>query len=379
MRKTAFLLIVFAFMAALSADNIADQLEFLEPEDQFDLLYKLSVKSYFSSCEKSVQYGLSALEKANLLADEDKKLLAYYNLATAYSLCRDYEKAGTYLNLFNESLKNNEELFDQIIKSNLNYDDETRFNLIRNQLEEILRNKAFQDLQISHKDLQLQNQRNFQKYYLIIIALFIVFGLTSYQQWQALRKTNIQLQKSIQELNSANYKLEQIARTDPLTKISNRRDLIEKIEQEKRRFSRNGKAFVVIMADIDDFKAINDKQGHDAGDFVLQSLSHLIRSSMRKQDIFGRWGGEEFVLLLPETYLEGGKLLAEKIRQLISETPFVFGEHKLFITVTFGVYEYDKPQSLETCIRKADEAMYEGKRQGKNCVVAIKPNLSERV
>lgn len=370
MRRFVFVFVLsLLFLASgSSTDNIEEQIRFLSLEDQFDYLYKLSVELYFKDCSRSIRYGNIALQKAEQCSQKNKLLLAYYNLATAYSINKDYEQAGTYLNLFNNNLKQENQLYDEFILANIKYDDKTKYNIIRNQLEGILHNKEFQELELANKDLFIQNQKNIQKYYLIILVLFILFTVTSYRQWHLVRKTNKKLNSTIKELNHANYKLEQIARTDPLTKISNRRDMIDKIESEKKRFSRNGKPFVLIMADIDNFKNVNDKFGHDAGDFILQSVSHLMRSSMREQDVLGRWGGEEFLMLLPETDLEGGYLLAQKILKNVSHTPYIFGSHSISITLTFGVAVYDVFQDIEHCIRRADEAMYEGKNSGKNCV-----------
>jgi diguanylate cyclase (GGDEF)-like protein len=102
------------------------------------------------------------------------------------------------------------------------------------------------------------------------------------------------------------------SRTDPLTKLSNRRDMLEKIEFERIRFERSKRPFVFILCDIDKFKNFNDEYGHKTGDFVLVSIAKLMLETMRKQDQVCRWGGEEFLLLLPETEFEGGGILAEK-------------------------------------------------------------------
>jgi len=365
------------FCGFLFAHDIEDQCRFSEPKEQFDLLYKLSAQLYYSDCEKSIEYGLSALEQANLIDDTNLKLIAYYNLATAYAICGSYKEAGTYLNLFKNKLRANNLLYSEFIQSNQISDEETKFHIMQTQLDEILRKEEINHLAFTNKDLLIANQRNIQRYYLIILGLIILFTLIIYRQWQQVKKTNIRLNETVQELNSANFKLEQIARTDPLTKLSNRRDMLEKTDQEKRRFGRNGKPFVVILADIDGFKGINDKFGHEAGDFVLQSISHLMQSSIRKQDIVGRWGGEEFLFILPETDLDGGYLLAEKIRKNTAFAPFHYQSEIIFITITLGVSVYNKLTSVDECIRRSDKALYEGKKRGKNCVVVARPDNDE--
>jgi len=177
--------------------------------------------------------------------------------------------------------------------------------------------------------------------------------------------------KTQKELEKANKRLSKLARTDPLTGLSNRRDIYEKIEYEMKRFERNKEIFAIVIGDIDDFKDVNDKLGHDAGDFVLFSLAHQIRSMLRKQDIVGRWGGEEFIMMLPHTHLNGAKIITEKIRKAIEEKVIHYHGKEISITVTFGIAIFDEMQLMDDCIKKADVALYEGKKKGKNCVVAF--------
>lgn len=180
---------------------------------------------------------------------------------------------------------------------------------------------------------------------------------------------NEQIEKQKKELNLAYQKMEMLARTDPLTQLSNRRDFLERLQYEIIRFERSGKPFSVVLGDIDDFKSVNDRYGHDCGDFVLVNLAKIFKSMLRKQDSVGRWGGEEFILLLPEAPLPGGKKVAEGIRKQIAGETFSYQEHRISITITFGVCVYNGVMDIDTCIKRADEALYSGKHQGKNCVV----------
>jgi diguanylate cyclase (GGDEF)-like protein len=163
-----------------------------------------------------------------------------------------------------------------------------------------------------------------------------------------------------------------------LTRLSNRRDFLEKFQHEKGRFDRNRKPFAVVLGDIDDFKSVNDQYGHDCGDFALVNISSLMKSMVRKQDIIGRWGGEEFILLLPESPLDGGKRVAEEIRKKIAANTFNFNGNKFSVTMTFGISEFNATSDIDTCIKKADEALYSGKQKGKNCVVLSLPNSELR-
>lgn len=177
-----------------------------------------------------------------------------------------------------------------------------------------------------------------------------------------------QIEYQKEELNIAYNKLDQISRTDTLTQLSNRRDFLEQSQLEIHRFERNGKPFSIILADIDNFKAINDQHGHDAGDFILSGIATLMKSSIRKLDVVARWGGEEFIFLLPQTFMEGGKILADEIRRKIQTTPFVYNGTCFSITITLGISEFNGECDIDSCIKKADQALYLGKRNGKNCI-----------
>lgn len=170
-------------------------------------------------------------------------------------------------------------------------------------------------------------------------------------------------------LKQVMQQLEELSTTDPLTKLYNRRGLRNEIEHEVIRFERNNEAFVLIISDIDDLKTINDTYGHDAGDFLIVELSKVMRETIRKQDFIGRWGGDEFLFLLPQTDLSGGECLAKKIRQKINDLKISFKERKLSATMTFGVSVFQENDTLEDCFKRSDLALYRAKKMGKNSVV----------
>ncbi len=169
-------------------------------------------------------------------------------------------------------------------------------------------------------------------------------------------------------LIQTNKKLASLATTDPVTNLVNRRIILSRIEQEKNRMERGSKPFVLIMVDIDNFKQVNDEYGHAGGDYVLVNLAELISITLRKQDEVARWGGDEFLIMLPETDVEGGQIVAEKIRTKIVNTPFIYRELNIPVTVTLGVGSCDQGAGVGSCIRKADQALYLGKQAGKNRV-----------
>jgi diguanylate cyclase (GGDEF)-like protein len=163
--------------------------------------------------------------------------------------------------------------------------------------------------------------------------------------------------------------MEDLAMTDSLTKLPNRRRMRELLENERVRSARSGHAFGVVLGDIDGFKQINDTRGHDAGDYVLVEVATVLRRVLRAQDMVARWGGEEFLFLLPETDLHGAGVVAEKIRVAVEQTELTFAGRKIRIAMTFGVAACTKSITVQDCIQRADRALYGGKERGKNRVV----------
>jgi len=172
-------------------------------------------------------------------------------------------------------------------------------------------------------------------------------------------------------LSAAIKKLIQDSETDSLTGLFNRRTLMKKIENEAMRFKRNQKSFSLLFADIDFFKKINDTYGHAAGDEVLINISNILNTEKREVDQVARWGGEEFLILLPETNLEGAVLHGNKIRELISAKPIIHEGQEIHITMSFGVSEYSEDANIEKTIDQADQRLYLAKNSGRNKVVSI--------
>ena len=191
-----------------------------------------------------------------------------------------------------------------------------------------------------------------------------------------LQKANDIIKSQNDELQTAYLRMEQLAQTDPLTGLSNRRNIMEKIKLETYRSQRSGEPFSFLLIDIDHFKSINDTYGHDCGDRVLVALAGLLTAHMRKIDVISRWGGEEFLALLPRTDKEGAAKLAEKIRSVVEKATVASCGKKIFVTVTIGVSVFDHSPSVDQSIKEADEALYEGKKYGRNRVVVYKSSSS---
>jgi diguanylate cyclase (GGDEF)-like protein len=175
------------------------------------------------------------------------------------------------------------------------------------------------------------------------------------------------LEASNQELQQANLELLRLSSTDALTQINNRVKLDALLSEEMARASRYQRSFSVILLDIDHFKKVNDTHGHLVGDAVLVRVATVLRENIRKSDAVGRWGGEEFLLVLPETDLHMACVLAEKLRLAIAETDFPTVGHK---TCSFGLTAFIPGDSVTSLIERADGALYEAKRQGRNQVRA---------
>ncbi len=166
-----------------------------------------------------------------------------------------------------------------------------------------------------------------------------------------------------------NRELARLARHDPLTGLYNRRVLEELMIREQKRSTRYNRGLAIAIADIDNFKHVNDTYGHDCGDKVLQYLSELFLLAIRETDTVGRWGGEEFMFIFSETSCSGAQIVAERIRSSIAAKPFVCGEHRFPLSVTIGFSYVHGTGDLDQIIKEADLALYRGKHGGKNQVV----------
>lgn len=188
----------------------------------------------------------------------------------------------------------------------------------------------------------------------------------TYGRWAELMKLHAhELGELVVMLQSANKKLQQETLTDPLTGVGNRRRINQVIESEIGRYYRqNMSPFSLLLLDIDHFKQVNDEYGHLAGDQVLKELCKKVLSLLRVTDEMARWGGEEFVVLLPTASADHAAVLAERIRTEIARG--VTGG--LNVTVSVGLAEYQRGESLETLVSRADQALYAAKNQGRNRV-----------
>ena len=186
---------------------------------------------------------------------------------------------------------------------------------------------------------------------------------------------NMQRQLTSMEKKTQQYRkklLEQRLQThsDPLTKIPNRIAYNERIEQEFERWKRSNTSLCMGVVDIDHFKSINDKYGHAAGDKTLQVIAKQLRSNLRKTDFLARWGGEEFVVLFPDSTLSDLKAPLENLRAKLESLPFKFKQQPVTITASFGVSQFSDKDTIETVFERADKHLYTAKNNGRNQIVS---------
>ena len=162
--------------------------------------------------------------------------------------------------------------------------------------------------------------------------------------------------------------LEKKALYDPLTNCFNKKEIEFLAENFLKNYLRYNTPFSILMLDIDFFKKINDTYGHLAGDYILKEVSNTIKKTIRDSDVCGRFGGEEFLVLLPNTKMSGALKLAERIRQSIENKKFEFENKQINITISIGLTSASKTDSVFSLIERADDGLYDAKRNGRNRV-----------
>jgi diguanylate cyclase (GGDEF)-like protein len=160
--------------------------------------------------------------------------------------------------------------------------------------------------------------------------------------------------------------------TDELTGLANRRRFLSQLEAEVARSRRNGSPLGIVLADLDDFKRVNDTYGHEAGDEALRGFAAILRATVRDVDLAVRLGGEEFAVLLPDTGLAGSAQLAERLRDALQSSSIGSPGAPIKLTASFGVSCFPAAAAAEDLLTDADRRLYDAKRRGKNTVIASK-------
>lgn len=198
---------------------------------------------------------------------------------------------------------------------------------------------------------------NLPAFFNITCALFAVLTIARHYE-----KSRAEAYAALAERNT---ELQRIAITDGLTQLHNRAHLDAVLESELQRAQRHEQQLAVLILDTDHFKVLNDSYGHLVGDQVLIELSELLRTKIRATDILGRWGGEEFMIITPNTDADGAVELAEKIRTAVATHRFT--QEKLHLTISVGVAQLNQEDTLVSIVRRADEGLYQAKHDGRDC------------
>jgi polar amino acid transport system substrate-binding protein len=217
---------------------------------------------------------------------------------------------------------------------------------------------------ITYKEkLRINSKYNLIKYekedyswiYKFVLPLLVIIMIFAY--------FNIEMRKEIKKRKVMERRLERYANKDSLTKVYNRRKIELQLRIETKRAKRFNNDLSVIFFDIDNFKVINDKFGHEAGDYVLIELSQNIFKNLRETDYIGRWGGEEFIIILPETNNKKAFTVASHLKEKISKIDFSITKN---VTLSYGITQYIKGDTIQDMIKRSDEAMYFVKKRGKD-------------
>lgn len=216
-----------------------------------------------------------------------------------------------------------------------------------------------------------------------ILVLPVATGYFAAQQLQTVQRrqyamfnqaneANLALQAEVERRKLLEQELKRQATTDPLTGLFNRRQYEMLFRRERERCRRQGTAICVAMVDLDYFKSLNDELGHDCGDIALKHIAALFTRQLREGDVVGRFGGEEFIILLPDTGPVEAERVIERLRQTLENTPVTLQGEPRRLTATFSISAVlDNETDISETLRRVDEGLYKGKRAGRNRVVMV--------
>lgn len=183
------------------------------------------------------------------------------------------------------------------------------------------------------------------------------------RQLEKVARISDRYQTMMRDLNIA---LREASTHDVLTGIANRRLLTERLREESERAKRYSRPLCVVMVDIDRFKVVNDEYGHEIGDNVLMEVVRVMEAEIREHDLVGRWGGEEFLVLMPETNADRATLVMERLREAVAKLRIRLNDESLSVTVSLGLAELRADENYSSAINRADVALLRAKRQGRN-------------
>ena len=210
--------------------------------------------------------------------------------------------------------------------------------------------------------------------YIYLFSFYIILRLyesVKASQTHSLIELNNNLEELVNQRTEELYREKELLRiasiTDPLTRLYNRNKMDEVFADEERRSTQEGNDFSIILVDLDHFKRVNDTYGHNVGDLFLKEIAELLGNAFRESDTIGRWGGEEFLIFLPNTHLNEAMERAERLREIVARHPF---SHIGSQSASLGVATLKSGETLKSLIHRADSALYEAKKNGRNRVQA---------
>ncbi len=242
-------------------------------------------------------------------------------------------------------------------------EDETLFKILQKAINSMT-NEVHREIFNKWLPIKYEKGINYKLVWKVGIASLIIILLIGYWNRKII-KTNKLLEEAQKDIKEKNKELEKLATTDKLTKLYNRRKIEELLEFELNRSERFNHSFGLAIVDIDNFKEVNDTYGHQTGDKVLEEVANILSTNRRKTDFIGRYGGEEFIIICPESNLEGVLNLMENLRKKISEYSFYKVKNK---TASFGVTISQEKDTIESLLKRADIALYSAKNSGRNKV-----------
>ena len=307
------------------------------------------VKSYAAAELLSYQYPQLNLIEVDTLKDGLKKVAS----GELYGIIDSLATIGYHIQKnYIGSLKISGTIDKELQLAFAVKDDEILLSILNKSINNIS-DKTKQ--QIFNQWMSITYEQGFNYYFFLkLLAVVTILLIFIYLHYRTIRQHNKELQS--------------LSNTDSLTGVFNRRYLDTIIRREVQNVKRYDTSFSIILLDIDNFKMINDTFGHDKGDAVLKKIADILMNNSRANDIIGRWGGEEFLLICPQTNLENTKVFAQNLCDIIASTTFAIDKK---VTGSFGVTEYNKRGSYDTCFRAVDEALYTAKLKGKNRVESI--------
>jgi diguanylate cyclase (GGDEF)-like protein len=309
--------------------------------------------------------GLSCLHEAWPLAEKTQQNRDLANILLLFSQIhekmQDHRKSLEYHRRYHDLWARlfNEDKNKQIAEMQARYEVEKK----QRENELLKQEKEIGALALDKE----RNQRNFLFY---LALLVMILAALIYSRFRIKARANRKLEAANNQIVAQQGKLEEayrsmedLARHDQLTGLPNRRVALEEIDREEKRFQRSQNPFSLIMTDIDGFKVVNDTVGHDAGDYVLRSVAALFSQSLRAQDMVYRWGGDEFLFLLPETGMDGALVFMAAVKEKIRASDFIFNGQRLQVAASMGAGVFASGLTVESCLRSADQEMYRSRQR----------------